>query len=204
MDAQVLKDRLVARALEEGFVAARICRPDAVPDLPDRLRAFLEAGYHGQMGWMAERVAWRADPGALWPEARSIVMLAESYAPEADPLPLLERRSEGVVSAYARGRDYHDIVKKRLKRVGRWFIEIAGPETEIKVFVDTAPVSEKALKAPGLLTAVIATVKVSSPSMSLSSITSKAKFRCRVPAGTVTVCTVPRKSWLLVALPLLG
>ena len=147
MDAQVLKDRLVARALEEGFVAARICRPDAVPDLPDRLRAFLEAGYHGQMGWMAERVAWRADPGALWPEARSIVMLAESYAPEADPLPLLERRSEGVVSAYARGRDYHDIVKKRLKRVGRWFIEIAGPETEIKVFVDTAPVSEKALGA---------------------------------------------------------
>ena len=150
MDAETLKQRLAAQAREEGFVAMGICRPDAVPAVPKRLRAFLEAGYHGQMGWLADRAAWRGDPAALWPEARSIIMLAESYAPEADPLPLLERRGDGVVSAYARGRDYHDIVKKRLKRLGRWLIEEGriGEETpQIKVFVDTAPVSEKALGA---------------------------------------------------------
>lgn len=151
MDPAQLKDRLKTRALDEGFVAMRICRPDAVPEVPDRLRAFLQAGYHGQMGWMEERVHWRADPAALWPEARSVIMLAESYAPEDDPLPLLEQRDRGVVSSYARGRDYHDVVKKRLKRLGRWLIEAAGTDPSIKVFVDTAPVPEKALgQAAGL------------------------------------------------------
>lgn len=149
--APSLKDRLIDQALTEGFVAARICRPDAVPQVPDHLRAFLEAGYHGQMAWLADRVAWRENPAALWPEARSILMLAESYSPDIDPMPLLQQRDQGVTSAYARGRDYHDIVKKRLKRVGRWLIEAAGPETQIKVFVDTAPVPEKALgQAAGL------------------------------------------------------
>ncbi|MGR3802959.1 tRNA epoxyqueuosine(34) reductase QueG [Marinibacterium profundimaris] len=154
MDPVAFRHSLKARALEEGFVAMGVCRPDAVPEVPERLRAFLEAGYHGQMGWLADRVTWREDPAALWPEARSIVMLAESYAPDSDPLPLLERRQEGVTSAYARGRDYHDIVKKRLKRVGRWLIDEAarqGETAQIKVFVDTAPVSEKALgQAAGL------------------------------------------------------
>ncbi len=144
-----LKEALVARALEEGFVAARVCRPDAVPDVAERLAAFVEAGHHGQMGWMAERMHWRADPAALWPEARSILMLAESYAPEYDPLAVLERPNLGAVSVYAQGRDYHDIVKKRLKRLGRWLIDEAGGQ--IKVFVDTAPVPEKALgQAAGL------------------------------------------------------
>jgi len=144
-----LKEALVARALEEGFVLARVCRPDAVPDVADRLSSFVEAGYHGQMGWMAERMHWRSDPAALWPEARSILMLAESYAPEHDPLAVLGRPDLGAVSVYAQGRDYHDIVKKRLKRLGRWLIEEGGGE--IKVFVDTAPVPEKALgQAAGL------------------------------------------------------
>ncbi|MEQ3709152.1 MAG: tRNA epoxyqueuosine(34) reductase QueG [Tateyamaria sp.] len=144
-----LKEALVARALEEGFVAARVCRPDAVPDVAERLAAFVEAGHHGQMGWMAERMHWRSDPAALWPEARSILMLAESYAPEYDPLAVLERPDLGAVSVYAQGRDYHDIVKKRLKRLGRWLIDEAGGQ--IKVFVDTAPVPEKALgQAAGL------------------------------------------------------
>jgi len=147
MDA--LKEALVGRALEEGFVAARVCAPHAVPDVADRLQAFVDAGRHGQMGWMAERMAWRGDPAALWPEARSVVMLAESYAPTHDPLAVLERRDLGAVSVYAQGRDYHDIVKKRLKRLGRWWLERAGGE--IKVFVDTAPVPEKALgQAAGL------------------------------------------------------
>lgn len=150
-----LKERVIARALDEGFVAARVCRPEAVPEVAERLEAFVAAGYHGQMGWMAERMAWRGNPAALWPEARSVLMLAESYAPEHDPLAVLEQRDLAAVSVYAQGRDYHDIVKKRLKRLGRWLIDDAGRESgqapEIKVFVDTAPVPEKALgQAAGL------------------------------------------------------
>jgi epoxyqueuosine reductase len=144
-----LKRRVIARALDEGFVAARVCRPDAVPEVADRLTAFVEAGFHGQMGWMAERMHWRSDPSALWPEARSVIMLAESYAPEHDPLAVLQRPELAAVSVYAQGRDYHDILKKRLKRLARWIIETAGGE--VKVFVDTAPVPEKALgQAAGL------------------------------------------------------
>lgn len=144
-----LKDRVVGRAVEEGFVSARVCRPDAVPEVADRLAAFVADGFHGQMGWMAERMAWRGNPAALWPEARSVLMLAESYAPEHDPLAVLERPDLAGISVYAQGRDYHDIVKKRLKRLGRWLIDEAGGE--IKVFVDTAPVPEKALaQAAGL------------------------------------------------------
>ncbi|MDW4498189.1 tRNA epoxyqueuosine(34) reductase QueG [Sulfitobacter sp. D35] len=144
-----LKDRLVARALEEGFVAARVCRPDAVPEVAARLEAFVAAGYHGQMGWMAERMHWRGDPAALWPAARSVVMLVESYAPDYDPLEVLGRRDRAAISAYAQGRDYHDVVKKRLKRLARWLVAESG--CEVKVFVDTAPVPEKALgQAAGL------------------------------------------------------
>ncbi len=144
-----LKDRLVARALEEGFVACRVCRPSDVRQVPARLAAFVEAGYHGQMSWMAERMAWRGDPAALWPEARSVIMLAESYAPEHDPTAILGQPQKAAVSVYAHGRDYHDIVKKRLKRLARWLIE--QEPCEVKVFVDTAPVPEKALgQAAGL------------------------------------------------------
>ena len=144
-----LKDRLVSRALEEGFVACRVCRPSDVPEVPERLSAFVEAGYHGQMAWMADRMAWRGNPAALWPEARSVIMLAESYTPEHDPTAVLDVPQKAAVSVYAQGRDYHDIVKKRLKRLARWLIE--QDPCEVKVFVDTAPVPEKALgQAAGL------------------------------------------------------
>jgi epoxyqueuosine reductase len=145
-----LKARLIRTALAEGFVAARVCGPGDIPQAADRLRAFLDAGYHGQMDWMAERTAWRGDPRALWPEARSVVMLAESYTPEHDPLEVLGQRERGAISVYAQGRDYHDLVKKRLKRVARWLVaEVPG--AEVKVFVDTAPVMEKPLaQAAGL------------------------------------------------------
>jgi epoxyqueuosine reductase len=116
-----------------------------VPELPQRLKQFVDDGYHGQMAWMAERMAWRSDPSALWPEARSVVMLAEPYTPEHDPLAVLEQRDRAAISVYAQNRDYHDLVKKRLKRVGRWLVDEAG--CEIKVFVDTAPVMEKPLAA---------------------------------------------------------
>jgi epoxyqueuosine reductase len=124
---------------------ARICRPDAVPEVPERLAAFVEAGYHGQMGWMADRMHWRGNPSALWPEAKSVLMLAESYAPDHDPRDVLAMPDRGAVSVYAQNKDYHDLVKKRLKRLARWLIEDAGGE--LKVFVDTAPVPEKALGA---------------------------------------------------------
>ncbi len=146
----MLKDRLVDQARAEGFAACRVTRPDAVPELPARLAEFVAEGRHGQMGWMAERMAWRGDPAALWPAARSVVMLAEPYTPAHDPLALLAQRDRGVISSYALNRDYHDLVKKRLKRVGRWLLEQA-PGEEIKVFVDTAPVMEKPLaQAAGL------------------------------------------------------
>lgn len=144
-----LKDQVVERALKEGFVACRVCRPWDVPQLAQRLKAFVDAGYHGQMGWMADRMHWRGDPSALWPEARSVIMLAESYTPDHDPRAILEKPEKAAISVYAQNKDYHDLVKKRLKRLGRWLIEEAGGE--IKVFVDTAPVPEKPLaQAAGL------------------------------------------------------
>ena len=127
-----------------------VCRPDAIPDAAARLAAFVDAGRHGQMGWMADRMAWRGDPSALWPEAKSVIMLAEIYTPGTDPLAALDRRDRATISVYAQNRDYHDLVKKRLKRVGRWLLD-AAPGHAIKVFVDTAPVMEKPLaQAAGL------------------------------------------------------
>ncbi|MCG6904499.1 MAG: tRNA epoxyqueuosine(34) reductase QueG [Rhodobacter sp.] len=147
--SEALKQRLVAQALAEGFSKARVTTPDSVPEIAGRLAAFVSDGRHGQMGWMAERMNWRGDPGALWPEARSVVMLAESYTPGHDPLEVLTQPDRGAISVYAQGRDYHDLVKKRLKRVGRWLLDQAPGE--IKVFVDTAPVMEKPLaQAAGL------------------------------------------------------
>jgi len=140
-----MKEALAARAAEEGFAAMGVCAPGAVPGLGERLAAFVAAGRHGTMGWMAERMHWRGDPAALWPAARSVVMLADLYAPGMDPGEAGAARDRGVISAYAKGRDYHDVVKKRLKRLGRWLIAEAGGE--IKVFVDTAPVMEKPLAA---------------------------------------------------------
>ncbi|MFN4057926.1 MAG: tRNA epoxyqueuosine(34) reductase QueG [Roseinatronobacter sp.] len=145
MTNAALKAQVVATARDLGFAACGVCRPDAIPLAPERLAAFVAAGHHGQMGWMAERVAWRGNPAALWPEARSILMLAETYTPPHNPLDLLALRDRGVISAYSLGSDYHDVVKKRLKHLGRWLIEVAGGE--IKVFVDTAPVMEKPLAA---------------------------------------------------------
>jgi epoxyqueuosine reductase len=149
MTAASLKEQLVARALEEGFAKVGVCRPDAVPEAAGRLRAFLADGRHGQMGWMEERELWRGNAAALWPEARSVVMLAEAYTPEGDPMAGLVQRDRGLISVYAQGKDYHDLVKRRLKRLGRWLVNTSG--AEIKVFVDTAPVMEKPLaQAAGL------------------------------------------------------
>jgi epoxyqueuosine reductase len=140
-----LAARIKARATEEGFAAAGICAPDAIPEAAGRLAAYVDMGRHGQMDWLAERMHWRGDPEALWPAARSVIMLAEVYTPEDDPMANLARPDRGTISVYARGRDYHDVVKARLKRLGRWLVAETG--AEIKVFVDTAPVMEKPLAA---------------------------------------------------------
>jgi epoxyqueuosine reductase len=146
-----LRKRLEAQARAEGFAAMGLCAPDAVPETAGRLAEFVDAGRHGQMDWMADRMAWRGSAAALWPEARSVIMLAECYSPETDPLAVLGQPDRGAVSVYAQGKDYHDLVKRRLKRLGRWLLDQAEPGVEIKVFVDTAPVMEKPLaQAAGL------------------------------------------------------
>jgi epoxyqueuosine reductase len=151
MKLDALKERLRTQARAEGFAAMGICAPDSVPQAAGRLAAWLAEGRQGQMAWMGERVEWRGSAAALWPEARSVIMLAECYTPEGDPLAVLEARDRGAVSVYAQGKDYHDLVKRRLKRLGRWLLDQAEPGEAIKVFVDTAPVMEKPLaQAAGL------------------------------------------------------
>jgi epoxyqueuosine reductase len=142
---EALKAELVHAARERGFEAAGVARPDAIPEAAARLRAFLEAGAHGDMGWLADKAAWRGDPAAMWPDVRSVIMLGVNYGPDDDPLAVLRQRSHGGISVYARGDDYHDIIKPRLKSLARWLIERAGGD--VKVFVDTAAVMEKPLAA---------------------------------------------------------
>ena len=151
MKSTDLKDRLAAQARAEGFAAMGICAPDATPEAAPRLMQFLAEARHGQMQWMAERTEWRGSAAALWPEARSVIMLAEPYTPEGDPLDVLSHPDRAAISVYAQGKDYHDLVKRRLKRLGRWLLDQAGEGEAIKVFVDTAPVMEKPLaQAAGL------------------------------------------------------
>ena len=144
-----LKQAIIDQARAEGFSLCRFTHPDSTPHVPNKLSDFIDAGYHGQMSWMAERQTWRANPRALWPDAQTIIMLGESYAPEHDPKDILKHPEKGAISVYAQNKDYHDLVKKRLKRLARWLIAHSGGE--VKVFVDTAPVSEKPLgQAAGL------------------------------------------------------
>jgi epoxyqueuosine reductase len=134
-------------ARTHGFDAFGVTRPDAIAGA--RLRAFLAAGSHGDMDWMARNADRRGDPRLLWPEVRAIVMLGLNYGPDDDPLAILQQRLRGAISVYAQGDDYHDLIKPRLKALARMLVEQAGGE--VKVFVDTAPVMEKPLaEAAGL------------------------------------------------------
>jgi epoxyqueuosine reductase len=126
-----------------------VARPDAIPRAAERLRQFLAEGAQGDMDWMAKNADRRSDPCVLWGGVRAVVMLGFNYGPNADPLAILKARRRGAVSVYAQGDDYHDVIKPRLKHLGRWLIDNAGGA--IKVFVDTAPVMEKPLaEAAGL------------------------------------------------------
>lgn len=148
-DAATLAQRIADKALALGFDQAGIAAPDAASAAAPRLDRFLELGRHGDMGWLADKALRRRDPRTLWPEARSVVMVGLNYGPKADPLALLEAPDKGAVSVYARNKDYHDVLKTRLKQLGRWIAEELGGQ--VKVFVDTAPVMEKPLaQAAGL------------------------------------------------------
>jgi len=139
-----LKDAIRARALDLGFDAAGFALPD-VGNAGAHLSEFLGQGRHGDMAWMDARSAQRADPCVLWPEVKSVIAVGHNYGPDHDPLDDLARPERGVVSVYARGKDYHDVLKKRLKQLARWLVDRHGGD--VKVFVDTAPVMEKPLAA---------------------------------------------------------
>ena len=140
-----IEQEIRAKADELGFVACGFARADATAQAGAELNQWLGEGRHGEMVWMEERAGQRASPQGLWPEARSVIALAMSYAPTTDPLALAGARDRGRISVYAQGGDYHKTVKKGLKALGRWLAERFGGE--LKVFVDTAPVMEKPLAA---------------------------------------------------------
>ncbi len=139
-----LRPAIAARARGLGFAAIGFTRASLPPERLAGLREFLAAGRHGGMGWMASRVEARAQPRLLWPQALSVISLGLSYAPEADALANLARPGVGNISVYARNRDYHDLIKGRLKQLAQF---IAAQGEGVKVFVDTAPVMEKPLAA---------------------------------------------------------
>lgn len=146
LSEETLKRELQRLAQAEGFDIVKVTHPDAIPMAEGRLSAHLDAGHHGDMSWLAARSDERSNPRRLWPEVRSIIILGMSYAPEANPLDGLSATSSGLVSAYAQGIDYHDVMKPRLKAIARGMIAAAGGG-DAKVFVDTAPVMEKPLAA---------------------------------------------------------
>jgi epoxyqueuosine reductase len=144
-----LVNALKEKAAAEGFVAFGIAPGSLAPRAGERLRDWLADGCHGEMLWMESRADQRASPDALWPEVKSVIMLGMSYAPANDPMALADHPDRARISVYAQGRDYHDVVKGALKRLAGWLAHEAG--ADVKVFVDTAPVMEKALaEAAGL------------------------------------------------------
>ena len=155
MDEDKLEHRIATKAQELGFAAVGIARADAAPRTAERLRQWLAEGRHGDMIWMEEREHHRRSPASLWPEVRSVIALGMSYAPKDDPLRLAEEGDVGRISVYAQGADYHDVIKRQLKALGRWLVGEAAASLaqgcDLKVFVDTAPVMEKPLaEAAGL------------------------------------------------------
>ncbi len=141
-----MNDPLRRKAEELGFDACRVVSPDAAPEAAGHLDSWLADGAHGTMGWMSETAARRGSPRALWPDVRSVIMLGMNYGPAENPLATLKEHGAGAISVYARHRDYHDVIKGKLKLLAGWLAkEAAG--ADVKVFVDTAPVMEKPLAA---------------------------------------------------------
>lgn len=140
-----MKNNIRTHALTQGFDVVGFASADLSAAAGDGLAEFVAQGHHGDMKWMEERMAWRADPKVLWPQARSVIMLGHNYGPQFDPMEKLAQKEIGVISSYALNVDYHDIIKKKLKALARWLVATHGGD--VKVFVDTAPVMEKPLAA---------------------------------------------------------
>lgn len=153
LDAAAAKALIADLARAEGFDVVGVAAPDAIPLAGPRLHQWIAEGHHGDMGWMPETAERRSSPERLWPQVRAVVMLGLNYGPDEDPRAVLAARSNGAISVYARGDDYHELIKGKLKRICSRFVPRAGgPEAvEVKVFVDTAPLMEKPLaQAAGL------------------------------------------------------
>jgi epoxyqueuosine reductase len=140
-----VKSALVAQAGALGFDAVAVTKPAVSPQARDALQRFLQDGFHGDMAWMTAQPERRSDPLVMWPEVRAVLMLGVNYGPGGDPRAALDARDRGVISVYAQGDDYHDVIKSRLKALARWLTANAGGD--VKVFVDTAAVMEKPLAA---------------------------------------------------------
>ena len=140
-----LKETIRKEAVSLGFNAVGFAQASLPEETAESLTNFLALGRHGDMDWLEARAEQRVHPQALWPEARSVIMLGVNYGPDENPLTALDKKSSGTISVYAKNKDYHDFIKKRLKRLARWLIERQGGD--VKVFVDTAPVMEKPLAA---------------------------------------------------------
>jgi epoxyqueuosine reductase len=148
-DAAKLRALIDAEAYRAGFDAIAVTSPDAIPLAPARLAEFVADGFHGSMDWIAETLRRRGEPTVLWPQVRSIIVLAMNYGPDHDPRGVLAKRDRGAISVYAQNRDYHEVMKGRLKEIAGKIVARAGGD--VKVFVDTAPVMEKPLaEAAGL------------------------------------------------------
>ena len=136
---------LRTRAKAEGFDACGIAPAKLPAEITANLQAFIASGNHGTMEWMAETFDRRASPDAMWPQAKRAIVLATNYSQGLDAFARLEKKSHATISTYALNRDYHDVIKGRLKRLATWFAKAA--KAEVKVFVDTAPLMEKPLAA---------------------------------------------------------
>ena len=144
-----LKDQVRGQAARLGFDVAGFAAADQPWPAGARLAEFLAQGRHATMGWLADTAARRSHPQAMWPNARSAIVLGMNYGPDGDPMAALQRPDRGAISVYAQGDDYHAVIKKRLKALARWLVAETG--CELKVFVDTAPLMEKPLaEAAGL------------------------------------------------------
>jgi epoxyqueuosine reductase len=142
-----LKKQIRDCALRIGFDAVGFCQASLGPEARERLIQFIQAGQHGDMGWLATRTEQRSHPQSLWPAARSVIVVGLSYAPLDEPLAITSQRSNGAISVYARNRDYHDLIKGKLKHLAQYIVSRLA--CEVKVFVDTAPVMEKPLAQNG-------------------------------------------------------
>jgi epoxyqueuosine reductase len=141
--ADALKIALADQAHALGFDCIGVTSPDAIAQAGRYFLDFIRDGGHGDMEWLAAHPERRTDPRGLWPDVRSVIMLGVNYGPEDDPLEILKQPGKGAISVYARGDDYHDVIKKNLKALARWLVSAAP--CEVKVFVDTAAVMEKPL-----------------------------------------------------------